>query len=98
MSIDGEAVLAIAGMGAVTYACRCAGLWLSRRVAITARSKRVVAQLPAVLLISIIAPLIVSGGPSHAVAAAATALTALRSRSVLLAMAVGLATVLLLER
>ena len=97
MTIDLAALAAIAVMAAVTYLVRCSGLWVGRRVTFSDRTQRIVSQLPATLLISIIAPMITSAGMPHVVGTAVTVLFALKSRNVLLAMAVGIATVVLVR-
>ena len=88
---------AIAGMALVTYALRCSGLWIARRVSVTPRTERMLRQLPPTLLISVIAPMVISGGVRYAVGTAAAAVVAAKSNSVVATMIVGMATVILLR-
>lgn len=97
MTIGPEAAAAILGMGIVTYGLRCSGLWVGRRVTLTERTERIARQLPPTLLVSIIAPMVVTGGAAHLVGTIATAIVAFKSRSVLAAMVVGMTVVVLVR-
>lgn len=97
MTAQLDAVAAIAGMALVTYGLRSCGLWVARRVSVTPRTERVLRQLPPTLLISIIAPMVASGGTAYVFGTAAAMLVAARSNSVVATMAVGIATVVLLR-
>lgn len=89
--------LAVAGMAAVTYATRAAGLFLVNRLRLTGRWEPFLQSIPGTVLISILAPAVLAGGPAEWLAAAATAAASLRFRSLPLALAAGLATVWILR-
>jgi len=97
MGIDGLTLLTICGMAAVTYATRAFGYWMADRLTISPRMKRVLGHVPGTVLISIVAPAAARGGPAEAIAIVATAVTALRSKNLLVSMAVGVVTVWLLR-
>jgi uncharacterized membrane protein len=85
-------------MALVTYATRAGGLWLMGRVPMSSRVEAWLRQVPGAILVSIVAPTALARGPADALAAAATALVALRTRSLVLAMLVGVAAVWALRR
>jgi uncharacterized membrane protein len=84
------ALATIAGMAAVTYATRASGLWLGNRLRITPRLSALFAALPGTILVSLVAPAVVKAGVRGIVAAAATALVAVRLRgNIVVPMVVG---------
>ena len=85
-----EALLAILGMAAVTYAIRAGGLLLANRLPSTG-----LRHLPGAVLAALIAPVILRGGPAEAIAAVATALIYVASRNLFAAMAGGVLAVYL---
>lgn len=80
-----EVVATIAGMALLTYATRAGGLWIIGRVRPTPRLERWLGHLPGAILAALVAP--------AALAAALTALVAVRSGNLLAAMLVGVAAV-----
>jgi uncharacterized membrane protein len=92
-----DTLLTILGMALVTYATRAGGLWLMGRVGPSPRVEAWLHNMPAAILIAIIAPGVLLGGLANALAALATLLVAARTHNVLLAMAVGVASVWLLR-
>jgi uncharacterized membrane protein len=98
MHVDPVALLAIAGMGLATYATRAGGLWLMGRVPLSPRVEGWLRQIPGAILVAIVAPAVFTAGPADLLAAGATALVAARTRSLLLAMVVGVAAVWALRR
>ncbi len=90
--------LAVAGMAAVTYATRAAGLFLVNRLRLAGRWEPFLQSIPGTVLVSILAPAVLAGGPAEWLAAAATVAASLRFRSLPLALAVGLAVVWVLRR
>lgn len=95
-SLNSATVITIVGMALVTWACRMTGYVLARRVAITGRAKAALEAMPPAILTAIIAPMAFSEGLPEAVAAAVTVLAALRLPT-LVAVAAGVATVVLLR-
>lgn len=85
--------LAIAGAALVTYALRLGGLLLAGRLPGNGGFRRFMDALPGTILISLVAPNIVSAGILGGVAALATALCAWKTRNVLVAMVVGMVIV-----
>src|SRR5207253_6148952 len=98
MQISPPTLLTILGMALVTYATRAGGLWFMDRVAASPRIDAWLHHIPGAVLISIVVPVALVGGPAEWIASAATALVAARTRNLLLAMAVGVAAVWLLRR
>ena len=93
-----ETLLTILGMALVTYATRVTGLWLLGRMQPSARLERWLRHIPGAVLVSIVVPMAAAGGPAEWLALAATAFTAVRTRSMLAAMIVGVAVVVLARR
>lgn len=97
MSADPRVLLTILLMGAVIYATRAGGLWLASRVEISGRLEAWLGFLPGAILVSIVAPTVLTSGPSEALAALAVVLVAARSGSLLGAMATGVVAVVVLR-
>jgi uncharacterized membrane protein len=77
-------MLAIIGMALVTYASRASGLYLGRHLRVPPWMDHVLKAMPGAIIVSVVAPEIVSGGPPGIVATIATALTAMALPSNLL--------------
>jgi len=90
---DATPMLVICAMGAVTYLTRAAGLFIANRVRITPRAEAFLSAIPGAVLVSIVAPAACTQGPAEAAAALGTLAVAARSKSLPLAMAVGIALV-----
>jgi uncharacterized membrane protein len=90
-----EALIAILGMAAVTYAIRAGGFLLASRLPSTGFVASWMRHLPGAVLASLVAPAVLAGGPAEAIAAAATALIYVVSRNLFAAMAGGVLTVYL---
>jgi uncharacterized membrane protein len=89
------ALATIVGMAAATYATRASGLWLGNRLRVTPRFDAFLAALPGAILVSLVAPVVFRAGVPGLVAAAATALVALRLKgNIIIPMVVGLAVLL----
>ena len=84
---------AIAGAALATYGLRLGGLLLAQRLPKSGGFRRFMEALPGTILLSLVAPGIVSSGILGGFAAAATALCALRTRNLFLAMVVGMGIV-----
>jgi uncharacterized membrane protein len=97
MAVDPQTLLAILGMACVTYATRAGGFWLMSRVTLSRRVEAWLRHIPGAVLISIIAPTVITGGSAEAGAALVTALIALRTGSLPLAMAAGVSAVWVLR-
>ena len=90
---DLSIALAIAGAAIATYGLRLGGLLLAEHLPKNGGFKRFMEALPGTILLSLVAPGIVSAGILGGVAALATALCAWRTKNVLLAMLVGMSMV-----
>jgi uncharacterized membrane protein len=87
-------LLVIVGMAAVTYLTRVSGLWVGGRLRSQPRFDAAIAALPGAILVSLVAPGVVTAGIPGFVAAAATVLVAIRLRgNILAAMLVGVLVV-----
>ncbi len=96
-SLQSATVITIAGMAFVTWLCRMTGYALARRIAITGRAKAALEAMPPAILTAIIAPMAFSEGIAEAIAAAVTVLVAMRLPT-LVAVAIGVATVVLIRQ
>lgn len=90
-----EALIAILGMAAVTFAIRAGGLLLANRLPTTGFVASWMKHVPGAVLAALVAPAILAGGAAEAIAAAATALIYLVSRNVFAAMLGGVLVVYL---
>ena len=90
-----DALLAILGMAAVTYAIRAGGLLVANRLPTDGFVARWMKHVPGAVMAALIAPAVIRGGPAEAVAAAATALVYILSRNLFAAMAGGVFAVYL---
>jgi uncharacterized membrane protein len=92
-----EVLLTILAMAVATYATRAGGFWLMRFVTPSPRVEAWLRHLPGSVLVALIAPVIVAGGLIGATGALATALVAVRTKSLLLSMMVGVGLVVALR-
>ena len=90
-------ILTILGMALVTYATRAGGFWLMGLVTPSPRIETWLKQIPGAVLVAIIAPTVLASSVAETLAAVATVLVAIRTKNVLIAMLVGVATVALLR-
>ena len=97
MQINPEILLTILGMALVTYATRISGFWLMGRVTISKRVEAWLSFIPGAVLVSIIAPGILTGGPAEWIAAIGTTLVAVRTGQLIPAMVVGVVLVVILR-
>ncbi len=92
-ALNPDAVIAIAGMAAVTYGLRAGGLLLGDHLPRRGRWARALDRLPGLLLIAIVAPGVLEAGWLGLGAAAVTGAIAVASRNPFLAMGGGVAVV-----
>jgi len=90
---DLSVVLAIAGAALVTYGLRLGGLMLAEHLPRNDGFRRFLAALPGTILLSLVAPGIVSAGLLGVIAALSTALCAWKTQNVFLGMILGMAIV-----
>jgi uncharacterized membrane protein len=86
-------LITILGMALVTYATRAGGFWLMGLVTPSPRIEAWLRQIPGTVLVAIIAPTVLASSLAETLAALATILVAIRTKNVLIAMVVGVATV-----
>ena len=97
MHNDTLALITILGMALVTYATRAGGFWLMGLVRPSPRVEAWLRQIPGAVLVAIIAPTVLASSLAETLAALATALVALRTKNVLVAMVVGVGAVWVLR-
>lgn len=90
--------LTIAGMAAVTYLTRISGYFIADRIPDLPRGMaRTLKYIPGTIIVSIIAPQILSGGVSTWVSAAACVAVSLIFRNLIAVMVAGVLTVSLMR-
>ena len=97
MAIDPGTLLAIILMALATYATRSGGLWLASRFDLSERAGAWLDQIPGAILVSLVAPAILMGGPIEVLAAVVLVIVSLRTGSLPAAMVIGVGTVLALR-
>ena len=97
MAVDTGTLLAIVLMALATYATRAGGLWLASRFDLSERAGAWLDQIPGAILVSLVAPAILMGGPVEVLAALVVVLVSLRTGSLPAAMVIGVGTVLALR-
>jgi uncharacterized membrane protein len=80
-----------------TYATRAGGLWLASRFDLSERAGAWLDQIPGAILVSLVAPTILMGGPVEVFAALVVVIVSLRTGSLPTAMVTGVGTVLVLR-
>ena len=97
MRLDSQALLAISLMAIVTYATRAGGLWLANRLTLSDRMEAWLGYIPGAILVSLVAPTVLTGGLPETLAAVAVVLVALRTGSLPVAMVTGVGAILVLR-
>lgn len=98
MFSSAETAAVIFGMAVVTYLTRASGFYLVSRVKVSGRLEAFLNAIPGTVLVSLVAPVVLASGPAESAASLATILTAWKSRSLPLAMVVGVVVVWILRR
>ena len=97
MALDPMTLLTIVLMALATYATRAGGLWLASRLALSERAEAWLDNIPGAILVSIVAPVVLTGGLAEALAALAVVLVAWSTGNLPIAMVTGVCAVLLLR-
>lgn len=97
MGINLITLFAIVLMAITTYATRAAGLWLASRFDLSERAGAWLDQIPGAILVSLVAPAVLTGGPAEALAALAVIVVAVRTASLPAAMVTGVVAVVVLR-
>jgi uncharacterized membrane protein len=84
-------------MALATYATRAGGLWLASRFDLSERAGAWLDQIPGAILVSLVAPTVLTGGIAEALAALAVVIVALRTGSLPAAMLTGVGSVVVLR-
>lgn len=96
MTLDPQTLLAILAMAVATAATRVGGLILFSFLTLDRRQKRAMEAIPPAVLMAVVAPTALATGPAETIAAAVTALAALRL-PLLAATTLGVAAVAMLR-
>ena len=97
MDFDPITLMAIALMALATYATRAGGLWLANRFDLSERAGAWLDAIPGAILVSLVAPTVLTGGLAEVLAAVAVVVVAFRTGSLPLAMVTGVVAVVLLR-
>lgn len=90
-----DALVTILGMAAVTFGIRAGGLLVASRLPQTGFAARFMRNIPGAVLAALVAPALAAGGLAELVAAAATVVAFVATRSLLPAMVAGVGAVYL---
>ena len=97
LSLHAPTVLAILGMAAAVYLIRAGGLFLARRVTPSAPVEAFLNHLPGAMFVALVVPTIIEGGTLYIGAALATLASARLRAPLVVSMAVGIGTLLVLR-
>jgi len=84
-------------MALATYSTRAGGLWITSRFDLSEWAGAWLDQIPGAILVSLVAPTVLMGGPVGVLAAIAVVIVSLRTGSLPAAMVTGVITVLALR-
>jgi len=93
VAVEPQTLLAILAMALGSYATRAGGLWLMRRIKLSSGVEAWLNHLPGAIIAAVVAPGVLAAGPAEALAGLATVVVAARTRSLPLAMLVGVGMV-----
>jgi len=97
LSLHLPTLLAILGMAAAVYLIRFAGLFLARRMTPTPWVEAFLAHLPGAMFVALIVPTVIGGGTLYIGAGLATLASARFRAPLVVSMAVGIGTLLVLR-
>lgn len=87
-------VAVILGMAIATYATKAGGLWLLGMVDIGERTEAGLEVLPGAIIVAIVAPELIDGGPAEWAAAAIATAVILKTDSLLIALTAAMLTII----
>lgn len=93
VDLDPTVVAVVAAMALVTYLTKAGGFWLLGRVDTSERVDAALSVLPGAVVVSIVGPELVAGGPSAWIGGATVVVLTRKTGSLLAAMVGGLAVV-----
>jgi len=94
VELDPTVVAVVAAMAVLTYLTKAGGFWLLGHVDPSERVDAALSALPGAVVVSIVAPELLNGGPSAWIAAAAVALLTHKTGSLLAALIGGMGVLL----
>jgi branched chain amino acid efflux pump len=97
MEFDAPTFLAIAGMAIATYATRAGGFAFMRFMKVRGRAKAALDAMPAAILMSVIAPTVLTTGVAETIAAAITTGAAMLRLPLIAVVIVGMVSVVTLR-
>jgi len=97
VGFDRGVLLTIVLMALATYSTRAGGLWLASRFDLSERAGAWLDQIPGAILVSLVAPAVLMGGPAEMFAALAVVIVSLKTGSLPVAMVTGVGSVLALR-
>ena len=97
MNISPVTLFAIVLMALATYATRAGGLYLASRLDLSERAGAWLEAIPGAILVSLVAPVVLTGGFAEALAALAVVIVAARTGSLPVAMVTGVVAVVVLR-
>ena len=92
-----DSIITIVLMGCATFFVRAAGYWLASRIKLNPVFENWLKYLPGCIIISIVAPLVIQGGIKQWIGALVTIIIMVKTDNILLAMVLGLATVVVIR-
>lgn len=95
LALDPVVVGVILAMAAVTIVAKVGGLWLLSHVDVSDRLEAGLSVLPGAIVIAVLGPELAAGGPAEWTAAGLVVLVMWRTDNILLALGVGVASVVL---
>lgn len=93
LSLDPFVVSVILGMAIVTIITKVGGLWVLSQLEVSDRLEAGISVLPGAIVVAILGPELVSGGPAEWGAAGVTGFVMWRTENILLALCAGLVAV-----
>ncbi|ELY93525.1 branched-chain amino acid transporter [Natrialba chahannaoensis JCM 10990] len=93
LSLDPLVVGVILGMAAVTVLTKVGGIWIVRRFELSDRLEAGLNVLPGAIVIAVLGPELVNGGPAEWGAAVVVLVVMWRTESILLALCAGVLSV-----
>ncbi|AGB16176.1 putative membrane protein [Halovivax ruber XH-70] len=93
LGLDPFVAAVILAMAVATFATKVGGLWVLSRVEVSDRVEAGLSVLPGAIVVSILGPELVDGGPAEWAAAGVVAFVAWRTNRLLVALLAGLVAV-----
>lgn len=95
--LDPLTLVVVVLMAVATYATRAGGLWIASRLDLSERAEAWLEQLPGAILVSLVAPAVLTNGLAGALAAIAVVIVASRTGNLPAAMVTGVLAIVVLR-